>query len=55
MKRSKDKVIFGICGGIAEYFNVKPNVVRFAVAICACFDLSTILWYFLANYLLPKD
>jgi len=36
MKRlflSKDKKILGVCGGIAEYFDVDPTLVRLAWAI----------------------
>ena len=26
--RSKEKMIAGVCGGIAEYFNIDPTLVR---------------------------
>jgi phage shock protein C len=29
-KRSSNKIIAGVCGGIAEYFNWDPSVVRIA-------------------------
>ncbi len=28
LKRSRDKMIAGVCGGIAEYFNWDPTIVR---------------------------
>jgi len=27
-RSSKNKVFFGVCGGIAEYFNIDPLIVR---------------------------
>ncbi|MCR5671034.1 MAG: PspC domain-containing protein [Butyrivibrio sp.] len=26
--RSNDRKLFGVCGGVAEYFNIDPTVVR---------------------------
>lgn len=33
LKRSNNKIIAGICGGIAEYFNWDPTVVRVAYVL----------------------
>lgn len=33
LKRSNNKIIAGICGGIAEYFNWDPTVVRIAYVL----------------------
>jgi phage shock protein C len=27
-KKSKNRVLFGVCGGLAEYFGISPTVVR---------------------------
>lgn len=32
LTKSKDKKIFGVCGGIAEYFDIDPTLVRLAWA-----------------------
>lgn len=44
----------GVCGGVAEYFNVDANLVRLlTVALCLCASLG--LWlYIAAALLLPK-
>lgn len=35
-KSATDKMICGVCGGLAEYFNMDPTVVRIICAvICA--------------------
>jgi len=28
LQRSSDKKIFGVCGGLGEYFDVDPTIVR---------------------------
>ena len=47
------KMIAGVCGGIAEYFNIDPTVVRVAWAILACFWGSGILAYIAAALIIP--
>ena len=44
----------GVCGGIAEYFNIDPSIVRLiTVALCLCAGLS--VWvYIIAAIILPK-
>ncbi|WP_440895517.1 PspC domain-containing protein [Amphibacillus sp. Q70] len=28
LRLSEDKVLFGVCGGIGEFFDISPNIVR---------------------------
>lgn len=52
--RSQDnKMICGVCAGIAEYFHIDPTVIRLAFAILACFGGSGILAYFVATIIIP--
>lgn len=52
--RSQDnKMICGVCAGIAEYFHIDPTVIRLAFAILACFGGSGILTYFVAAIIIP--
>ena len=51
--RSKnDRMICGVCGGIAEYFNIDPTLIRLAFVL---FGLSGsgILAYFVAAVIMP--
>lgn len=54
--RVKDgKIIAGVCGGIAKYFNVDPKIVRI---ICLAFILaygSGILVYILFTIFVSKE
>lgn len=49
LRRSNDKVIAGVCGGLAEYFNIDPVLVRVVFALLLLFAsggfwLYLILW-----------
>jgi len=49
-----DAKIFGVCGGIAEYFGVDPTLVRVA-AIVLVFAFGLSLWvYLIAALIIPK-
>ena len=51
----KDKKIGGVCGGLAEYFDVDPFMVRLVV-FCAVFFGGVSLWiYVLVSLLAPKE
>lgn len=47
-------VAFGVCGGIAEYFNIDPNLVRIVTAALTLAGGLSIWVYLLAAFLLPK-
>ncbi|MCL2596161.1 MAG: PspC domain-containing protein [Paludibacter sp.] len=51
LTRSPNKMIAGVCSGIAEYFNLDPTIVRVAYACLSVFSagfpgllLYIILW-----------
>lgn len=50
-----DKRVFGVCGGIANHFDVDPNVVRLAVAALAVLGGTAIPLYVLAAVILPEE
>lgn len=48
------KVLTGVCGGIAEYFNLDPNLVR-VIWVILFFAASLGFWAYLAcTLILPK-
>ncbi len=54
--RSEDnKIICGVCGGIAEYFNVDPTVIRVGWAIVSAFGGAGVVAYILAAIIMPKQ
>ena len=54
-KSSKNKMIDGVCAGIAEYFDIDPTLVRLgAVAICLAGG-SGVLAYIIAAIVMPRE
>ena len=49
----KDKKIGGVCGGLAEYFDVDPFMVRLVV-FCAVFFGGVSLWIYVLVWLLAQ-
>ncbi len=54
-KSRKNKIISGVAGGLAEYLNVDPFVVRFIFALFSFFNGIGVLIYFLMSFLLPYE
>ncbi|HOP74890.1 MAG TPA: PspC domain-containing protein [Bacillota bacterium] len=53
--RSRERIIAGICGGIAEYLNIDPVVVRLVAAVSILFSFFTvIIAYFIAWMIIPE-
>ena len=53
-KSSEDKKLFGVCGGIAEYFNVDSTLVRIGFLIlCLPGGFPGILAYFAMVIIVP--
>lgn len=46
--------LFGVCGGIAEYFNVDPTIVRVAWAVLAFAYGTGVLAYLICALCMPK-
>lgn len=49
-----DKMICGVCGGLAEYFNVDVTLVRLAFALFGCTG-SGIVAYLIAAVIMPDQ
>ena len=48
------KKICGVCGGIAEYFDVDPTLIRLAWVVFVMCGGSGILAYFIAAIIMPE-
>ena len=53
-KSNTNKKICGVCGGIAEYLEVDPTLVRFAFAMFSLACGAGILAYIVAAVLIPE-
>ncbi len=48
------KRIAGVCGGLAEYFNIDPTIVRLAWVLLVCCAGGGIFAYILAAIIMPS-
>lgn len=55
-RSSSNKMISGVCGGIAEFFNIDPTLVRILYLLLA-FNSSTsfIVIYIICTIIIPED
>ena len=53
-KIEEGKKLCGVCGGIAEYFNIDPTVVRLLWMFLVLCAGTGILAYFVAAIIMPK-
>lgn len=51
----KDKMLAGICGGLAEYFAVDPSLVRIACVLLCLYAGTGLLVYILAAIIIQED
>ena len=51
--KSNDKMLCGVCGGIAEYFNLDPTLVRLGLVIFSLAGGSGVLAYIIAAIIIP--
>lgn len=54
-RSDSDRKICGVCGGIAEYFDVDPTLVRLAWVLLAIMAGSGLLAYIVAAIVIPRD
>jgi len=55
LKKSKDRKLWGVCGGIAEYFDMDPTMVRIIWLLVVLCGGTGILAYIIAALLMPDD
>ncbi len=54
-KSNSDKMIDGVCAGIAAYFGIDPTIVRLAWAAFAILGGSGVLAYIIAMIVIPRE
>lgn len=53
-RSNSDKKLCGVCGGIAEYFNVDSTIIRLIVVVLALAGCLGLIAYLLAALIMPK-
>lgn len=55
-KSFNNRIICGVCGGIGEYFNIDPTVIRLIwVILSVCGIGSGIIVYIIAAVIMPES
>lgn len=56
-KSSKEKKLWGVCGGLAEYFEVDPTIVRIAWVLLTFVTASFpgVLIYIICGLVMPVE
>jgi len=52
---NKNKMIDGVCAGIAEYFNIDPTLVRLGAVVLTCAGGSGVLAYIICAIIVHRD
>ena len=52
-KSNENRMLAGVCGGIAEYFGLDPTLVRLGWILFCALGGSGILAYFIAAIVIP--
>lgn len=51
-RSTSDKILFGVCGGVAQYFNIDVSIVRIVWGVLA-FTFFGLIAYIIAALILP--
>lgn len=54
LTKSYDRKLCGVCGGIGEYLNIDPTLVRLVWLLLIMFGGTGILAYFIAAIVMPE-
>ncbi len=55
MRSRRDRVIAGVCGGLAEYLGLDPTLVRVATVVIALLPGPAVLAYLIAWLVIPEE
>lgn len=54
-KSTTNRVVCGVCGGIGEYFNVDPTIIRLLLVLLIFGAGSGLLAYIVAAIIMPEQ
>ena len=55
LRKTQNRMIFGVCGALGEYFNVDPTIFRIAFAVAAIVYGTGILVYLILAIAIPSQ
>jgi phage shock protein C len=54
-RSTDDRLLAGVCGGLAKYFNIDPTLVRVIFVVLALVGLGGVILYLLLWVLVPSE
>lgn len=54
-KSSTNRVLCGVCGGIGEYLNIDPTIIRLLCLLLICGWGSGLIIYIIAAIIIPES
>ena len=54
-RSKKDRILLGVCGGLAEYFDMDPTLVRVIFVLLSIFSGTGIIIYILLAIFVPEE
>jgi phage shock protein C len=55
LTKSNDKKLFGVCGGLGNYFDIDPTVIRILFLVAFLFFGSGLLLYLVLAIAMPSE
>ena len=55
LTRSKEKMIAGVCGGLANYFDIDPTIIRILFVVIAFAGGASLLAYLIMWVIVPLE
>jgi phage shock protein C len=55
LRKTKERMIFGVCGALAAYFNVDVTLVRVAFVIGGLLAFSGVILYIILAFVIPEE
>src|SRR5215210_3566615 len=55
VRSTSNRVIGGVCGGIADYLNMDANLVRILTVLISLFTGVPVILYIVALFVMPED
>ncbi len=55
LRKNQNRMIFGVCGALGEYFKIDPTILRIAFAVALLAYGSGLLVYLILALLIPSN
>jgi phage shock protein PspC (stress-responsive transcriptional regulator) len=55
VRSTSNRIIGGVCGGVAQYLNMDPNLVRILTVLISLFTGVPVILYIIALFVMPED